>query len=718
MNTTTTNGVFNVLLGSGTPLPVSAMNAPLWLGVQPDGQNEMHPLSPLAASPYALAIPNGSITTAKIADSAITPTKMGMPFVSGIYVNGQLATPNNGALNIMGAEGALQFDQTTNTLTLGATTGITGGNDGKGGATTQDLGMAVNQGDNLTAVNFVPKWLAANNAPSGLNSTIVNSSIFDNGTAVSIGYGGAGSCASDVLDVNGDINVNNTQGYRINCLPVLFISPGTDNTFVGIQSAIAATGNNNTGVGYNAMVATTSGTNNTAMGYDALATNQTQYDNTAIGYQALYNDNGSADEGTNNTAVGMWALVNNTTGKGNTAVGSSALNGGTPSNTGDFNAAFGLNALYHNTLGSRNDAFGNGAEFTNSKGSYNTAMGDRALEYNTNGNANTAIGYQALWGNSLYNNNNNTAVGYNALAACITDGLTAVGYQALAVNTTGEYNTATGDSALAGNTTGNDNDAYGYYALTANTTGITNDAFGTLALAAVTTGESNAGFGYEVLSATTTPNNNSGLGYKAGIANTTGADNTFIGYNTGADQVTGSNNTFLGFQADIAVGMDPLANATAIGNGAAVENSNAIQLGNNSICYYGSVGHIRSENTVALTPTAGAGSGAGGGAIANFVGTATDVAGTITVQCGLTPAATGAYATVTFGNCAYNNPVVVITPTDCNTSTQFWSVTTSSGTSFTIHLCAPHFGPTCGCSWPAPTANESFTWNYHVIDTK
>ena len=79
---TITNGNFNILLGSGkSPLPeVSAMNRPLWVGIKVDGGDEMQPLTQLAAAPYAINIPDNSITTAKLApdvESAIfghTPT--------------------------------------------------------------------------------------------------------------------------------------------------------------------------------------------------------------------------------------------------------------------------------------------------------------------------------------------------------------------------------------------------------------------------------------------------------------------------------------------------------------------------------------------------------------------------------------------------------------------------------------------------------------------
>jgi hypothetical protein len=168
----------------------------------------------------------------------------------------------------------------------------------------------------------------------------------------------------------------------------------------------------------------------------------------------------------------------------------------------------------------------------------------------------------------------------------------------------GNYNTATGFKALSSNTSGYDNDAYGYLALSNNTTiganvGITNDAFGTLALTANTTGESNDAFGYEALASTTTPNNNSGFGFKAGLSNVLGANNTFIGYNTAATNINGSNLTMLGFQADVAV--DHLSNATAIGNGAIVGSSNAIQLGNTAVTAVTTAGTLTTGMTAAGT---------------------------------------------------------------------------------------------------------------------
>ncbi|PDV97906.1 hypothetical protein [Candidatus Chloroploca asiatica] len=59
------NGLFNVALGSVTPIPVSLLNAPLWLGISVNSDAEMSPREQLASVPYAAVagnVPDGSIT--------------------------------------------------------------------------------------------------------------------------------------------------------------------------------------------------------------------------------------------------------------------------------------------------------------------------------------------------------------------------------------------------------------------------------------------------------------------------------------------------------------------------------------------------------------------------------------------------------------------------------------------------------------------------------
>jgi hypothetical protein len=78
-----------------------------------------------------------------------------------------------------------------------------------------------------------------------------------------------------------------------------------------------------------------------------------------------------------------------------------------------------------------------------------------------------------------------------------------------------------------------------------------------------------------------TDNNNTAIGASALENNTTGVFNTAIGINTLLTNTTGNNNTAIGFLADVAA-VD-LTNATAIGQGAVVNASNKIRLGNTEV---------------------------------------------------------------------------------------------------------------------------------------
>lgn len=74
---------------------------------------------------------------------------------------------------------------------------------------------------------------------------------------------------------------------------------------------------------------------------------------------------------------------------------------------------------------------------------------------------------------------------------------------------------------------------------------------------------------------------NTFIGYQSGIANTTGAYNHFSGYQAGLNNQTGTGNTLIGYQADVST--TALTNAMAIGNGATVNASNKIRLGNATV---------------------------------------------------------------------------------------------------------------------------------------
>ena len=265
--------------------------------------------------------------------------------------------------------------------------------------------------------------------------------------------------------------------------------------------------------------------------------------NTAIGASAL----SANSAGFANTASGSSSLASNTTGHDNTATGfqSLALN-----TTGRYNTATGLQSLGSNTIGHDNTAVGFWALFSNTTGSLNTGCGDQTLYANTTGSSNTATGLQSLWS-----------------------------------NTTGSFNTASGSQSLAANTTGVGNTATGFSTLSANTTGAFNVASGRLTLSSNETGSENVASGRESLSGNTIGNDNTATGAVSLINNTTGSHNTAAGDRAGNGNVSGANNTFLGTSAD-ALGGD-LGNATAVGNGAKVDASNHVRIGNGSVTQIG-----------------------------------------------------------------------------------------------------------------------------------
>jgi hypothetical protein len=75
------DGLFNVMLGSLTPIPRSVVtgNDSLWLGITVDTDDEMMPRVQLGSVPFAvqaLTVPDGSITMAKIASGAVDGDKV------------------------------------------------------------------------------------------------------------------------------------------------------------------------------------------------------------------------------------------------------------------------------------------------------------------------------------------------------------------------------------------------------------------------------------------------------------------------------------------------------------------------------------------------------------------------------------------------------------------------------------------------------------------
>ena len=97
------DGLFNVMLGSLSQLPVSQFtnSQSIFLGITVGTDDEMAPRVQLGSVPFAvqaLTVPDGSVTSAKIVDGAVTQAKLGDKSVSRAKVDfgvGELYRPDS-----------------------------------------------------------------------------------------------------------------------------------------------------------------------------------------------------------------------------------------------------------------------------------------------------------------------------------------------------------------------------------------------------------------------------------------------------------------------------------------------------------------------------------------------------------------------------------------------------------------------------------------------
>lgn len=182
-------------------------------------------------------------------------------------------------------------------------------------------------------------------------------------------------------NTNGNTLVKNNLGIGIGALNSLISGVSTNNK-----------AEQNTVLGYKAMLNTTSGKNNVAIGYLAGTSVTNGERNTYIGYMAGNKSTSAKD----NTAIGYKAGAAITNADSNTYIGAYAgggANNGT--STGNENVAVGYRALASITTGSNNTAIGYNALGNLTSGSYNTAIGYNACEYVTTGSKKTCIGYNS-----------------------------------------------------------------------------------------------------------------------------------------------------------------------------------------------------------------------------------------------------------------------------------------------------------------------------------
>jgi len=146
-------------------------------------------------------------------------------------------------------------------------------------------------------------------------------------------------------------------------------------------------------------------------------------------------------------------------------------------------------------------------------------------------------------------------------------------------------NTAIGYCALCLNLTGTDNTSSGFASLLMNRTGSRNTATGGYALYDNWDGNGNTADGYNALYSTS-GNGNTAVGMSSLFYNSSGSGNTGVGAGSLRFNSSGSYNTAIGYATSVPFGV-PITNATAIGNGAYVDASNKVRIGNTAVTVIG-----------------------------------------------------------------------------------------------------------------------------------
>jgi hypothetical protein len=206
-------------------------------------------------------------------------------------VNGTIHTGNGSSTN-----GSLVFANSTNANSVTINTGVTTGS--------YSLTLPMAQG--------VANTVLGNNGAGVLSWTTVAAaagawSILGNAGTIP-GTNFLGTTDNESLE----FKANNQLSGKID-LPL-------NNSLFGYQAGQAATGNNNTFIGYQSGLVNSTGPSNTAVGSIAMVANLGGTGNAALGYGALK----ANTTGGNNTAVGNSTGVTNTTGTNNTFVGGNA----------------------------------------------------------------------------------------------------------------------------------------------------------------------------------------------------------------------------------------------------------------------------------------------------------------------------------------------------------------------------------------------------------
>jgi len=585
------SGHYTVLLGSsqaeGLPADLFASNRAQWLGIKPEGLDEL-PRVLLVSVPYALKAGDaetlgGRPLSAFVLNSIATGTNSNATATSGGSSVAKSFVSPRAALFPPPAQDYLPFF-VDNTGTLGSSIvkqagGVIGintnfpsnaantklhvnGNIQLSGQSTHQLLMIGNGSQARFGEDLSGAFVASDTPnqsirfltrPPGETLT-PQLSILSNGN-VGIGT----STAASKLTVKGDVTasgvvnataINASANFKLGGTPVLSASGdcntqtclNTQNVFVGIGAGIVNTSSSNSFVGHKAGFNNTTGSLNTFLGDSAGPSNTIGSANTFNG--AASGDNNTT--GNNNTFLGWEAGISNITGSNNTFVGGStgyvSATGNNNTyvgyeaggvNNGNYNVYLGTEAASNTYVTNENNAMRLGSEASDSSAitstyiagiNGSTVNNGVPVYIDSTGKLGTIGGANATFGGAV------SATSYQ------------VGGAPVLVYDPNYDNVALGTGTS--NTTGIDNVFTGYHAGFSNTNGIDNYFGGTFAGVYNSSGSNNVFVGDEAGNNNTSGSGNVFVGFLTGFFNN-GSENTYVGDAAGSG-TEGSNNIYLG----------------------------------------------------------------------------------------------------------------------------------------------------------------------------
>ncbi len=469
----------------------------------------------------------------------------------------------------------------------GQNTTASGQNTAASGQNTTASGFSSTaSGENTNASGYVSTARGYNTTASGNQSTASGyNSIASNYQSTASGYnttasGWTSTASGSSTTASGDLS--SASGYNTTAIGWSSTASGSSTTASGDLST--ASGYETTANGYTAFSigrGTTAGEQAFAGGYYTTASGQNSF---AIGENTAASGNNSVALGKQTTAK---SFAETAIGMNNTDYTPNLTNGW--NSTNGFNATDRLFVIGNGTdQGNKSDAMvvlknGNTTingittanSFVKAGGQANEyLMADGSVSTGGTGGAGVFVATTTNADNISNVNAGNVGIGTDEPS----EKLDVAGNLKVRENMT---LSGTLNNMNVGNLgTGSGNVVFGDYAFNTTASADDNTAIGNSAMENITSGNNNVAVGAYALRSNTTGFWNNAIGWGS-LSNTTGSQNIGLGFGTLGTNTTGSQNTAIGSLADVAT--SDLNNATAIGNGAIVDASNKIQLGNTDV---------------------------------------------------------------------------------------------------------------------------------------